>query len=265
MMALALFVAVFAGVGAHNLEPHLRARDYQFVYVRSSTDTAVNASGETADNIGFNGLIWQSALNGNTAPATTTTMAQPLYPSRVIVGVYDKCRGCSGDDTVTCTSITIYGINALGKTVDEKFSTIAEWGTAGFHKYTSTQAYSRITRIVGETCTVTGTQVADSTDKIEVRMAGHLPGLPVPIKDVTDIESICRFDRVSTSWVSHQNMHCAMDREIARATITNPYKGNTINLTTIDAAGGSAAPTFELQVGDMLMMRLRTTKAYSQF
>lgn len=207
-----------AQVGSRNLEFTRQVMDACYNY---NVWTVVTENDFPSDGI----VAWKSVDTGGTNNLTFTTaeMASFAYPARLSVQLADV----TANDTLTCTSVTLVGVNQFGKPVTETLSTFTEVVQL------TNNVFRRLTAVTAVGCS----DGADATDALVVALSSFV-GLGTKVRVKADVESACLKVAAGTSY------DCATDPGIATAVTlydaTTPAKSYTFDMsqTVFDGAAG---------------------------
>lgn len=179
LIALLLGALVLLGaISERNVEPRLRTRE---VFIPRLFDPSVVA---TSTDTGYRGVVAAIGIDNIVAPVWTTSISAMPYASRLDIRMQDV----SSNSVLTCSSVAIRGLDAHGYQVTETVTSITEAESRTVH------AYERVDRIAGAGCNV----FAGSDDYLVVAASDEI-GLPLAIKVVADVLSICRYDNAAAA------------------------------------------------------------------
>lgn len=173
LLAPASVWAQGAGMEPKHLGGNLRYLEQNVVQIQINTATATGV-------LGRNGTIVTTALSAATTyDLTGASIARFANPAILRYNIIE-----SGDDVAACTLLTIDGVDASGKVIQDNRTDLSE--TAAL----TSKVFSRVDRVRFSGCTA----ALDAGDTF-VLVASTRIGLTYPVRAVTDIESVC-FSRI---------------------------------------------------------------------
>lgn len=173
-LALAPSIAS-AKIGKRNLTSEYKKVETCFLYVAptSASNQAAGVSGVAVYATGLNG---GSVNVGGSAAASTAGPASMPYAAKLAVDVVDVN---SNDAADSCSTVTIYGTNQLGRNIAETLTTV------NTTEQVTTAVFASVTQVVA-TCS----GYTDATDALWIAVDADAIGVPADIIDYQDVE-IC--------------------------------------------------------------------------
>lgn len=126
-----------------------------------------------------------NARGGTLMKAGSTAYAHYIWTSSIANAPYATKLQVLTSATLTCSSLTVTGMSSLGKAATQTLTSISTTPQV------TALAYSRLDRVSASGC-------LGSSGYVLVLMSKHA-GLPVPIRSVTNLHSLCRAAHVYTS------------------------------------------------------------------
>lgn len=178
-LLLAVPVTAYALVGPKNLDGQMRVASYTFpLYaIPDTTEVVVDVDGVLAAP-----TIWSGSAAQDVSQTDGVQIGTLPWPSKLSIVLID---GGSASGALTCTSITITGVDQFGRTNRETVSTITETAQKTERVYEQVSSYS-----------TSGCAIAsggDTSDVIRISNSSSV-GLPRKLRTYADIVALCLRD-----------------------------------------------------------------------
>lgn len=239
LVMLAAPMSAFAGkghLGTSNVDTELRT-------LQSTLRVQLPAKG-TDTTSGLGGVLMSADAHGLTNLVMTSTIGGMPYPAKLAVGFNDG--GSATTTQLSCTSVTIKGIDSKGRAKAETLSTVNETV-----QYT-TNVFESVSQISATGCNGGGGAGGDSSDLFFVGTSKYV-GLPFKITAAAAVVMVCLIDK-SDSDKEYCMKPAASD---AATSFDNSGSGSRVDVAAGTFDVGTAFTSVTAASGDQLVIRVR--------